>query len=229
MLLTIIIFVSSILLSGFLAVKTYRILRKKKLANWARSNKKEARWLLVFFNLLMIVLGISIGLLCVKLDLKLNENVGYVALGIFVLLTYVFPSKSKVFGELAGRYEKKQKMTVLRVAASIVALIVFTSSWGQGVVDGNSLHAGIGPAGLIVLATLGLFVLGAAVLVLSCGIACNGYEGAALVVLICGWGGLITLYVLTIRKINRNHRQKGLKPSQRTNLDPDLLDDGVID
>lgn len=73
-------------------------------------------------------------------------------------------------------------------------------------VKGNKKDAG--DAGLIILAivaALGLLYLVAAI---SCGIACNGADGAAVVVAVLGTAAVILGLILVIKRINRGPRKK---------------------
>ena len=58
---------------------------------------------------------------------------------------------------------------------------------------------------LAVVVALGLFWLLA---LLACGIACNGAEVLALVVLILGSAGIITAFVAVVKSIGRKHKQE---------------------
>jgi hypothetical protein len=211
----------AILFSGYVAFKIYRFVPVNNIAKWARRNKGSARWLLVVFNLAMAVLGVTIGLLCSTLDLHMNESVLYAGLGLFAIGTVFYPSRKKGTFEIAGRLGKRRVMTALRLSGGAIAAISFANIFLSGHVELVTSEAAVHPAFWIVLSTLGLVALGFGVLVLSCGLACNGYETAALVLAVGGVGGLVALYVVIIVKVMKNHKKRqGLEDTH-----PELLDE----
>ena len=177
----------------------YKSSKNLELAKWARKNNGRARLLLVIINLSMALVGVTIGLLCSKMNLQLSEYTIYVGLGMFMVGTVFFPSNSKNGFEVAGRYRKKQILSLLRVGGSSLAMIAFANEFIGGSSASLVTTAGISPVVLIIFATVGLVVFGALILALSCGLACNGYEGAATLLLFGGTIGLIIAYVVLIQ------------------------------
>ena len=204
-----------VLLTGvfaFAAFKIYKNSENLKLAKWARRNKTEARWILVGFNLAMALTGVSLGFALSNMGLTIGEPALYTGLGIFLIGTILFPSKAKSDPKIAFRYRRKQLLTVMRIGGSALALIAYTNTFMADNGDELYQQAAVHPAVWVILATAGLVLFGFLILALSCGLACNGYEGAALTLLIGGGAGLIILYVWVLRKIFDNHRkQKSLK------------------
>lgn len=224
MLLTITLLLILVLLFSYSAYHFYKSSKNLDLAKWARKNNGRARLLLVIFNLSMALIGVSIGLLCSKMNLQLNEYTIYVGLGMFIIGTVLFPSNSKNGFEVAGRYRKKQILSLFRVGGSSLAMIAFANEFIGGSSASLVTTAGISPVVLIIFATVGLLVFGALILALSCGLACNGYEGAAMLVLVGGTTGLIVSYVILIRKIHRRSKDKN-KDSRKSIEREDILDD----
>ena len=224
MILTLLLFGVLALIFGYAAFQIYRTSKKIKLAKWARKNKTQARWILVAFNLAMALTGICIGLLLTKLNIQINQYAIYLGLAIFVLGTFLFPSNDKSSPDIAGRYRKKQLLSALRVLGSSLALIAFANGYFGETEQILVNQSSAGPVLLIILASLGLVAFGFGILVLSCGIACNGYEAVALMVLVGGSGGLITLYVFVLRKIIKNSKKRR-NPMLNYEPQPDLLDD----
>ena len=196
-----------ILFSSYVAYRVYRHIPVNDVAKWARKNKRTARWMLVAFNLALSVLGVTIGLLCSSLDLQMSEGVLYAGLGFFAIGTILYPSKKKGTSEIVGRLGKRRWMTGLRLAGGAVASIAFANIFISGEVSLVTSEAYVHPAVWIVLSTIGLLALGFGILVLSCGLACSGYESAALLLAIGGTGGLVFLYVFVILKIIKNNKK----------------------
>ncbi|MDX2362051.1 MAG: hypothetical protein QNK23_14675 [Crocinitomicaceae bacterium] len=215
------------ILAGLFSYSAYHFYKHSKhlnVAKWARKNKSYARLLLVIFNLSMVVIGASIGLLFSSLNLQLSEYTIYVGLGLFIFGTVFFPSSEKGGVQVIGRYRRKQFLSLCRIGGSSLAMIAFAN---QFIGDSSSslvTTAGASPVLLIILASVGLVIFGAIILALSCGLACNGYEGAAMLLLFGGTIGLITAYVLLIRKINRNRKDQE-KSSHGSATRADVLDD----
>ena len=69
--------------------------------------------------------------------------------------------------------------------------------------------AGGGKGWLIALTILGALVLGYVVTALACGVACSGSEGLAWGILALGWGGIIWLSIILIKKIAKKHAATG--------------------
>ena len=67
---------------------------------------------------------------------------------------------------------------------------------------------------LFFLSFLLVLLLGYGVALLACNIACSGAEGLAWVVLILGWGGLVWLEIILLRRIGKLHPRK--KPAGTT-------------
>jgi len=221
MVLQITLLIVSIIIAGYLAIRMAKVVRQRKLAKWARTNKRDARLMLVGFNLTMVLIGVSLGLLCGYLGLKFDKRIIWLTSAIFLIATLLFPSKFKGDPNIAGRYERKQRLTILRITASGVGVVTFANQFVR-VPATRTVHMSAGPAILIVLLTLGFIVVGLAILALSCGIICNGHESLGLMVLFFGWSGLIALYVFGVRKIiYRERKQEHVKYRQS----PDLLDD----
>ena len=195
-----------------------------KYAKWARSNKKEARWILLVFNIAMMVCGLCIGLACHRSGLSLGKPMIYVGIGMFLIGTFLFPDKDKADPNIATRYRKKKILSVLRIAGSSLAIMAYVNSYLMTENGEMVQEASVDVVILIVLATAGLLIFGYAILALSCGIACSGYEGLAIVVLVGGISGLIVLYVWTIRRIL--NMKKKQKPKQQ--LSDETLDDEIV-
>lgn len=216
------------LLAGIFAFSAFKIYQKGnlKLAKWARRNKKEARWVLVGFNLAMALTGVSLGLALSKMNLKLGEPAMYFGLGIFAVGTLLFPSKDKNDPKIALRYQKKRILSVLRIGGSALAMIAFANIFlapdHQELVHEAAVH----PAVWVILATAGLVLFGFLILAFSCGLACNGYEGAALTLLIGGGAGLIILYIWVLRKIFEKNKKQ--KQQQNFHKDEETLDNELI-
>lgn len=102
---------------------------------------------------------------------------------------------------------KKHKITGLKASFQELKTAIKTYKAEQKAA-GNSAAAG-GKDWLIALTILGALVLGYVVTALACGIACSGQEGLAWALIIVGWGGLIWLSIILIKKIDRKHAATG--------------------
>jgi hypothetical protein len=98
---------------------------------------------------------------------------------------------------------KKHKITDLKASFQELKTAIKTYKAEQKAA-GNSA-AGGGKGWLIALTILGALVLGYVVTALACGIACSGQEGLAWALLIVGWGSIIWLSIILIKKIARKH------------------------
>lgn len=220
MLLSILLFAALMLIFGFSAYSFYKRSKHVKMAKWARKNKTNARLLLVLFNISMSLIGVSVGLLCSKLNLHLSVYTIYIGLGLFVFGTLFFPSSEKGSTDMYDRYKRKQFLSLCRVAGSSLAMIAFANEFIGGHSAELLTTAGVSPVILIILASLGLLIFGVMILALSCGLACNGYEGAALLLLFGGGGGLIVGYIfLLLRIVRKNREQKSGQVSRASSAD----------
>src|SRR3989338_2046534 len=208
MFLTILLLVILVLLFGYSAYGFYKRSKHVKMARWARKNKGNARLLLVLFNVSMALIGVSLGLLCSRLDLHLSVYTLYIGLGLFIFGTVFFPSSEKGGSDLYGRYRRKQILSLCRVAGSSTAMIAFANEFMGGQAVDLITTAGVSPVVLIILASLGLVIFGVMILALICGLACNGYEGAALLVLFGGGITFITGYILLLLRIMRKNKER---------------------
>lgn len=102
---------------------------------------------------------------------------------------------------------KKHKITDLKASFKELKTAIKTYKSEQKVA-GNSA-AGGKKGWLIALTILGALVLGYIITALACGIACSGQEGLAYALLIAGWGGLIWLSIILIKKIARKQAATG--------------------
>lgn len=102
---------------------------------------------------------------------------------------------------------KKHKITNLKASFQELKTAIKTYKAEQKAA-GNSA-AGGGKGWLIALTVLGALALGYVVTALACGIACSGQEGLAWALLIVGWGGIIWLSIILIKKIARKHAATG--------------------
>jgi len=205
---TIITLISIIAVSGYAAYLHYRHLRYHELSKWARVNRLKARWMLVAFNLAMSVCGAALGLLCMRIGLQMSEGVLYTGLVLFALGTLFYPNMNRSEKGIATRYRRRQIMTGLRVSGATIACIAFANLYTTDMNGVTVQEAAVHPAILIVLCTLGLIAFGFLILVLSCSLACQGYDGLALTVFVFGIGGLIFLYVWLLIRIQRKHQQR---------------------
>jgi hypothetical protein len=98
---------------------------------------------------------------------------------------------------------KKHKITDLKASFQELKTAIKTYKAEQKAA-GNSA-AGGKKGWLIALTILGALVLGYVITGLACGIACSGQEGLAWALLIIGWGGIIWLSIILIKKIARKH------------------------
>jgi len=223
MVLSILLLAALVLLFGFSAYGFYKRSKHVKMAKWARKNKGNARFLLVLFNVSMALIGVSLGMLCSKLDLHLSVYTIYVGLGLFVFGTVFFPSSEKGSADLYGRYRRKQILALCRVAGSSLAMIAFANEFIGGHSADLVTTAAVSPVVLIILATLGLVIFGVMILAFSCGLACNGYEGAAMLLLFGGGFVLIVGYILLLLRIIRKGKERkvaqGRRPSSADALD----------
>lgn len=223
MLLSILLLAVLVLIFGFSAYGFYKQSKDVKMAKWARKNKTNARILLVFFNVLMAMIGVSIGMLCTKLNLHLSVYTIYAGLGLFIFGTVFFPSSDKGSPDIYKRYRRKQFLSLCRVAGSSLAMIAFANEYMGGNTAGLVTTAGVSPVILIILASLGLIVFGVIILALSCSLACNGYDGAAMLVFFGGGSALIVGYVLLLVRIVQKNRERKTgqvrKPSPEDALD----------
>ncbi|WP_373551489.1 hypothetical protein [Haliscomenobacter sp.] len=102
---------------------------------------------------------------------------------------------------------KKHKITDLKASFQELKTAIKTYKAEQKAA-GNSA-AGGGKGWLIALTVLGALVLGYVVTALACGVACSGSEGLAWGILALGWGGIIWLSIILIKKIARKHAVAG--------------------
>lgn len=102
---------------------------------------------------------------------------------------------------------KKHKITNLKASFQELKTAIKTYKAEQKAA-GNSA-AGGGKGWLIALTILGALVLGYVITGLACGIACSGQEGLAWALLVVGWGGIIWLSIILIKKIARKHAATG--------------------
>lgn len=98
---------------------------------------------------------------------------------------------------------KKHKITDLKASFQELKAAIKTYKAEQKAADNNA--AGGKKGWLIALTILGALVLGYVITGLACGIACSGQEGLAWALLIVGWGGIIWLSIILIKKIARKH------------------------
>lgn len=193
-------------------------------AKWARSNKTEARWILLVFNIAMMTCGLCIGLVCYRAGLRLGEPMIYVGLGLFLLGTILFPTKEKSDPKIATRYRKKRWLSILKIAGSTLALMAYTTNYliTESTVTVN--EASIDSVILVIFATVGLLLFGYGILALSCGLACAGHEGIAILVLFGGISGVIILYIWALRRIFKRKK----KTKQANSEFDELVDDNII-
>lgn len=99
---------------------------------------------------------------------------------------------------------KKHKITDLKASFQELKAAIKNYKAAQKAA-GNSAAGGGGKGWLIALTILGALGLGYVITGLACGIACSGQEGLAWALLIVGWGGIIWLSIILIKKIARKH------------------------
>lgn len=99
---------------------------------------------------------------------------------------------------------KKHKIKDLKASFQELKTAIKTYKAEQKA-DNNSAGGGGGKGWLIALTIFGALVLGYVITGLACGIACSGQEGLAWALLIVGWGGIIWLSIILIKKIARKH------------------------
>lgn len=98
---------------------------------------------------------------------------------------------------------KKHTITDLKASFQELKAAIKTYKAEQKVADNNA--AGGKKGWLIAVTILGALVLGYVITGLACGIACSGQEGLAWALLIVGWGGIIWLSIILIKKIAKKH------------------------
>lgn len=103
---------------------------------------------------------------------------------------------------------KKHKITDLKASFQELKTAIKTYKAEQKAAN-NSAGGGGGKGWLIALTILGALVLGYIITALACGIACSGQEGLAYALLIAGWGGIIWLSIILIKKIARKQAATG--------------------
>ena len=108
---------------------------------------------------------------------------------------------------LDEKIAKKHKITDLKASFQELKTAIKTYKAEQKAA-GNSA-AGGGKGWLIALTILGALVLGYVVTALACGVACSGSEGLAWGILALGWGGIIWLSIILIKKIARKQAATG--------------------
>ena len=177
-------------------------------SKWARDNKREARTIVFVFNLAMMICGLMIGLACYQADLRLGEPVIYIGLGIFLLATFLFPKKDKSDPTIAIRYKRKKVLSAVRIGGASIAFMAYANNYLLESDGSLTAEAAVHPAILVILATAGLLIFGYAILALSCGLACAGHEGAAMLLAVGGGAGLIILYIWILRKIFTPNKDK---------------------
>ena len=69
---------------------------------------------------------------------------------------------------------------------------------------------------LTVLILIGAYLAGSLIALLSCSLACNGSEALALIVLVLGWGGVLSLSFIGIRASFRRYNEKQVKKEKST-------------
>ncbi len=211
-----------ILASGYAAYKLFGKIPITEMSKWARANKVKARWMLVALNLALAVLGSCLGLFCDALNLRMPHEILYLGLGLFAIGTVFYPLRNKQDERIALRIGKRRWMTGLRLCGASISTIAFANLYLAGSPDVLTFTAAVHPAVLIVLATVGLIVVGFFILAFSCALSCNGYDAAAVLLAVVGGGGLIALYVWLVIRIMKSQRGNQSKMKDKSD---DLLDE----